>query len=266
MNTDIIREISNELNVEEKYIEVTLSLLEEGNTVPFIARYRKEKTGELDEVAIRDIYDNEIPALRKKNTSQDASISALQTKDTEHDEAIEALQTEVADMVVIKTGSYVGNSIAHSNGESSRENVLLIDMNVERIIISDSSFDENSVNDVVIIKDAQLSTSETPSLDGINAAWASPYRFIIPSFKFTGTPDLNPGHASVDETGTSHVHAIAYNWENPSNGVTKISLCDLINIDRRNSMFKASNCSTQEPKILNRPGVTYQWIAFGTKS
>ena len=39
MNTDIIKEISNELNVDVKYVEVTLKLLEEGNTVPFIARY-----------------------------------------------------------------------------------------------------------------------------------------------------------------------------------------------------------------------------------
>ena len=38
-------------------IEKVLELLEEGNTVPFIARYRKEMTGSLDEVAIREIED-----------------------------------------------------------------------------------------------------------------------------------------------------------------------------------------------------------------
>ena len=45
MNADIIRQISEELNVKEKQVEITLQMLNEGNTVPFIARYRKEATG-----------------------------------------------------------------------------------------------------------------------------------------------------------------------------------------------------------------------------
>ena len=49
MNQEIIKTISEELNVRVHQIEAVLSLLEEGNTVPFIARYRKEKTGALDE-------------------------------------------------------------------------------------------------------------------------------------------------------------------------------------------------------------------------
>lgn len=49
MDSNIIKSIAKELNVKEKQVETALSLLEEGNTVPFIARYRKEATGELDE-------------------------------------------------------------------------------------------------------------------------------------------------------------------------------------------------------------------------
>lgn len=55
MNEKIIQEIENELNIDKKYIEATLKLLEEGNTIPFIARYRKEITHGLDEVQIRKI-------------------------------------------------------------------------------------------------------------------------------------------------------------------------------------------------------------------
>ena len=55
MNADIIKQISEELNVKENQIEVTLKMLQEGNTVPFIARYRKEATGALDEEQIRKI-------------------------------------------------------------------------------------------------------------------------------------------------------------------------------------------------------------------
>ena len=69
MNTDIIKEISNELNVDLKYVEVTLQLLEEGNTVPFIARYRKEATGAMDEEQIRkieEVYAYQVNLLKRK--------------------------------------------------------------------------------------------------------------------------------------------------------------------------------------------------------
>lgn len=52
MEQKIIESISKELNIKTKQTEITLSMLEEGNTVPFIARYRKEQTGALDEEQI----------------------------------------------------------------------------------------------------------------------------------------------------------------------------------------------------------------------
>ena len=55
MNTEIIKTMSIELNISEKQIENVLSLLQEGATVPFIARYRKEKTDGLNEDQIREI-------------------------------------------------------------------------------------------------------------------------------------------------------------------------------------------------------------------
>ena len=55
MNKEIIINISEDLNIKEIQVEKTLKLLEEGNTIPFIARYRKEVTGNLDEEQIRKI-------------------------------------------------------------------------------------------------------------------------------------------------------------------------------------------------------------------
>ena len=55
MNTNIINTMANELAISQKQIENVLTLLEEGATVPFIARYRKEKTGGLNEDQIREI-------------------------------------------------------------------------------------------------------------------------------------------------------------------------------------------------------------------
>ena len=55
MNETIINELSKSLNISVKSINNTLNLLSEGNTIPFIARYRKEVTGNLDETVIREI-------------------------------------------------------------------------------------------------------------------------------------------------------------------------------------------------------------------
>lgn len=69
MNQDIITLVSQELNITDKQVQAVLSLLEEGNTVPFIARYRKEKTGALDEDQIREIdkyYQYQVNLLKRK--------------------------------------------------------------------------------------------------------------------------------------------------------------------------------------------------------
>ena len=55
MNEDIIKNISKDLDISDKQATTVLNLLSEGNTIPFIARYRKEATGGLDEEKIKAI-------------------------------------------------------------------------------------------------------------------------------------------------------------------------------------------------------------------
>lgn len=69
MNEFIIKEIANNLNIADKQVEVVLSMLAEGNTVPFIARYRKDATGALDEETIRsinEVYEYQVNLLKRK--------------------------------------------------------------------------------------------------------------------------------------------------------------------------------------------------------
>lgn len=69
MNEEIIKQIAENLNIKTKQIEVVLTLLEEGNTIPFIARYRKELTGALDEEQIRsinEVYEYQVNLLKRK--------------------------------------------------------------------------------------------------------------------------------------------------------------------------------------------------------
>ena len=55
MNDDIIKNLENNLQITKKQIQVVIKLLSDGNTIPFIARYRKEATNGLDEEKIREI-------------------------------------------------------------------------------------------------------------------------------------------------------------------------------------------------------------------
>src|SRR3954467_10379517 len=57
LSTAILLHISKILNVPMKGLSAVIELLDEGATVPFIARYRKEVTGNLDEVQIRDVQE-----------------------------------------------------------------------------------------------------------------------------------------------------------------------------------------------------------------
>ena len=69
MNEMIIKEISKDLEISEKQVATVLNLLSEGNTVPFIARYRKEATGALDEEMIRkinEVYEYQNNLLKRK--------------------------------------------------------------------------------------------------------------------------------------------------------------------------------------------------------
>ena len=69
MNNFIIEEIAKELDIKVKQVETVLKLLEEGNTIPFIARYRKEATGAMDEEQIRkidEVYQYQVNLTKRK--------------------------------------------------------------------------------------------------------------------------------------------------------------------------------------------------------
>lgn len=65
----IIKEVSSNLSITEKQVKVVLDLLENGATIPFIARYRKDKTGNLDEESIRkieEVYNYQVNLSKRK--------------------------------------------------------------------------------------------------------------------------------------------------------------------------------------------------------
>ena len=76
---EFIKEISSILKIPEWKVKNTVELLEDGKTIPFISRYRKERTGELNELQIRDIFDN-LEYLKKLATRKNEVLKNIEEK------------------------------------------------------------------------------------------------------------------------------------------------------------------------------------------
>ena len=80
MQQDHISKIAQELNIQRKQVSATIDLLDEGGTVPFISRYRKEMTGSLDEVEIANIRDR-VEQLRDLDKRREAVLKSLKEQE-----------------------------------------------------------------------------------------------------------------------------------------------------------------------------------------
>ena len=93
--TDNIAKVSGELSISAKQVQAVINLLDEGATVPFISRYRKEVTGSLDEVQITNIRDR-VEQLRELDKRRDAIIKSIDSQEKltpELEKAINAAET-----------------------------------------------------------------------------------------------------------------------------------------------------------------------------
>lgn len=85
-----IAKISEELDLRQEQVAATAALLEEGATVPFISRYRKEATGSLDEVAVTNIRDR-LNQLQELDKRRESILKSLQERELLTDELKEKI-------------------------------------------------------------------------------------------------------------------------------------------------------------------------------
>ncbi len=92
---DIIKKLSEELSVPLKNLEATVALLDDGNTVPFVARYRKEVTGGLDDTILRTLLERltYLRNLEKRKEEVKGLIAAQEKLTDEISAQIDAAQT-----------------------------------------------------------------------------------------------------------------------------------------------------------------------------
>ncbi|MCL2055188.1 MAG: RNA-binding transcriptional accessory protein [Oscillospiraceae bacterium] len=133
---DINKNLSVEFKLNQSQIDNTVALIDEGKTIPFIARYRKELTGSLDDTQLREIYDrlNYLRNLQKRKEEVFASIEAQGKMTDEIAAAIEkaAALVEVEDIYrPFKPKRKTRASVAREKGlEPLAELILNQDINV----------------------------------------------------------------------------------------------------------------------------------------
>ena len=86
----IIGTIAGELNVKDTQVENAVKLIDEGNTIPFIARYRKEATGGLSDEVLRNLFDR-LSYLRNLETRKEEVVKSIDEQGKMTDEILQAI-------------------------------------------------------------------------------------------------------------------------------------------------------------------------------
>ena len=74
---DIIQKLTQELEVKRWQVEAAVQLIDEGNTIPFISRYRKEATGSLNDEQLRDLHER-LTYLRNLEEKKEQVLSSIE--------------------------------------------------------------------------------------------------------------------------------------------------------------------------------------------
>ncbi len=91
---DILQILTDEFHLKKSQVEKTVGLIDDGNTIPFIARYRKEVTGSLDDTVLRDL-DERLRYLRSLQQRKEEVASAITAQEKMTDEIQSALDNAV---------------------------------------------------------------------------------------------------------------------------------------------------------------------------
>lgn len=91
---EILKVLASEFKVAPWQIENTVALMDEGGTIPFIARYRKEKTGELDDQVLREIFDR-LTYLRNLEQRKSEVISSITEQEKMTDDIMDMITRAV---------------------------------------------------------------------------------------------------------------------------------------------------------------------------
>ena len=155
---DIIKILQEELGIRRGQVETTIKLIDEGNTIPFIARYRKEMTGSLDDETLRNFHER-LLYLRnledrkeaiKKNIEEQGKLTKELAKQIEEAKTLVAVEDLYRPY---KQKKRTRAMIAKEKGLEPLANLILLQMTNEPLEKEAKAF-INEEKDVKTVEDA----------------------------------------------------------------------------------------------------------------
>lgn len=155
---NILKQLSEELSIRLNQVEATVKLIDEGNTIPFIARYRKEVTGSLNDEVLRDLHERllYLRNLEEKKTSVLATID-------EQGKLTEELKQQImnaATLVVVedlyrpyRPKRRTRATIAKEKGLEGLANIILL-QNTQNTVEAEATQFVKEENDVHTVEEA----------------------------------------------------------------------------------------------------------------
>ena len=150
---NILKKLQDEFNLKQNQVENTVKLIDEGCTIPFIARYRKEMTGSLDDQLLRELYDKLI-YLRNLDEKREQVRKLISEQEKLTDEISKALNmaetiTEIDDIYrPFRPKRRTRATIAKEKGLEPLANIILEQNTKENLVLLAKSYinEEKNVN------------------------------------------------------------------------------------------------------------------------
>lgn len=155
---DIVKTLSEELNIKESQVNAVIGLLDEGNTIPFIARYRKEVTGSLDDEVLRKFY-TRLEYIKGFNERLDTIVKSITEQGFMTSEIMASLNaahtmTELEDIYrPFKPKKKTRASVAKEKGLAPFAKTLL-ELNKDVMVLEEAKKYINEEKKVLTIEDA----------------------------------------------------------------------------------------------------------------
>jgi uncharacterized protein len=209
---DILKVLQQELQIEYKQVEAAVRLIDEGNTIPFIARYRKEVTGALNDEVLRKL-DERLRYLRSLEEKKEQVISSIRTQDKltpELEAQIRSAMTQVAvdDLYrPFRPKRRTRAMIAKERGLEPLADMVMLQMTKEPV----EKLAENYVSEEREVPDVQAAIAGVMDILAERISDNADYRTYIRKV----TMDQGILHSTARDEKTQSVYEMYYQHEEP---------------------------------------------------
>lgn len=214
---DIILKITEELQVQKWQVDAAVKLIDEGNTIPFISRYRKEVTGALNDEQLRKL-DERLTYLRNLEDRKETVLASIEEQGKLTPELRKQIE-EAQTMVVVEDLYRPYKQKKRTRATIARERGLEGLAGIIRLSLTNKSIEEEAkpfINAEKDVPDAKTAIAGAMDIIAEEISDEAEYRISIRNMTF------KEGHivSTAKDAETSTVYDMYYNFDSPINKMT----------------------------------------------